>query len=167
MVSFGARFPRRLLYFLGISVPAIQTRPLRGLEGLLVLPWFPAQRPLWRDRDGKRHGEMSSMRSVVPAVAPPLLELLHAIVAPSVSEQGAAPRIRAAPLVPLTSPSLPCVSSAELTHEFLQILEKTPNRLKRIRNWRVRLRPGGGGVCCGAERGGGGAGLQNHSITEL
>ncbi|XP_023612085.1 cyclin-T1 isoform X5 [Myotis lucifugus] len=24
----------------------------------------------------------------------------------------------------------------ELTHEFLQILEKTPNRLKRIRNWR-------------------------------
>lgn len=31
-----------------------------------------------------------------------------------------------------------CVSSAELTHEFLQILEKTPSRLKRIRNWRVR-----------------------------
>lgn len=27
---------------------------------------------------------------------------------------------------------------AELTHEFLQILEKTPSRLKRIRNWRVR-----------------------------
>ncbi|PNI85712.1 CCNT2 isoform 10, partial [Pan troglodytes] len=26
----------------------------------------------------------------------------------------------------------------ELTHEFLQILEKTPNRLKKIRNWRVR-----------------------------
>lgn len=26
----------------------------------------------------------------------------------------------------------------ELTHEFLQILEKTPSRLKRIRNWRVR-----------------------------
>ncbi|KAJ6658132.1 hypothetical protein lerEdw1_001608 [Lerista edwardsae] len=25
----------------------------------------------------------------------------------------------------------------ELTHEFLQILEKTPNRLKRIRNWRA------------------------------
>ncbi|KAM9319396.1 cyclin-T1 [Gastrophryne carolinensis] len=25
----------------------------------------------------------------------------------------------------------------ELTHEFLQILEKTPNRLKRIRNWRM------------------------------
>uniref|UniRef100_A0A3P8VG18 Cyclin T2b n=1 Tax=Cynoglossus semilaevis TaxID=244447 RepID=A0A3P8VG18_CYNSE len=25
----------------------------------------------------------------------------------------------------------------ELTHEFLQILEKTPSRLKRIRNWRV------------------------------
>ncbi|XP_018105471.1 cyclin-T1 isoform X2 [Xenopus laevis] len=25
----------------------------------------------------------------------------------------------------------------ELTHEFLQILEKTPNRLKRIRNWRI------------------------------
>uniref|UniRef100_A0A4W3GH76 Cyclin T1 n=1 Tax=Callorhinchus milii TaxID=7868 RepID=A0A4W3GH76_CALMI len=25
----------------------------------------------------------------------------------------------------------------ELTHEFLQILEKTPNRLKRIKNWRV------------------------------
>ncbi|KAF2982655.1 hypothetical protein EK904_007155, partial [Melospiza melodia maxima] len=24
----------------------------------------------------------------------------------------------------------------ELTHEFLQILEKTPSRLKRIRNWR-------------------------------
>lgn len=39
------------------------------------------------------------------------------------------------------APDLPtwvCVSSAELTHEFLQILEKTPNRLKRIRNWRVR-----------------------------
>ncbi|NXU94537.1 CCNT1 protein, partial [Xiphorhynchus elegans] len=30
-----------------------------------------------------------------------------------------------------------CVSSAELTHEFLQILEKTPSRLKRIRNWRA------------------------------
>ena len=27
----------------------------------------------------------------------------------------------------------------ELTHEFLQILEKTPSRLKRIRNWRVRV----------------------------
>lgn len=27
---------------------------------------------------------------------------------------------------------------AELTHEFLQILEKTPSRLKRIRNWRVK-----------------------------
>lgn len=26
----------------------------------------------------------------------------------------------------------------ELTHEFLQILEKTPSRLKRIRNWRVK-----------------------------
>lgn len=41
----------------------------------------------------------------------------------------------------LPAPDLParvCVSSAELTHEFLQILEKTPNRLKRIRNWRVR-----------------------------
>nr|BAG57982.1 unnamed protein product [Homo sapiens] len=25
----------------------------------------------------------------------------------------------------------------ELTHEFLQILEKTPNRLKKIRNWRA------------------------------
>ncbi|XP_040197135.1 cyclin-T1 isoform X6 [Rana temporaria] len=25
----------------------------------------------------------------------------------------------------------------DLTHEFLQILEKTPNRLKRIRNWRI------------------------------
>ncbi|XP_069762407.1 cyclin-T1-like isoform X2 [Narcine bancroftii] len=25
----------------------------------------------------------------------------------------------------------------ELTHEFLQILEKTPNRLKRIKNWRA------------------------------
>lgn len=25
----------------------------------------------------------------------------------------------------------------ELTHEFLQILEKTPSRLKRIRNWKV------------------------------
>ncbi|XP_068123797.1 cyclin-T1 isoform X2 [Hyperolius riggenbachi] len=25
----------------------------------------------------------------------------------------------------------------ELTHDFLQILEKTPNRLKRIRNWRI------------------------------
>lgn len=32
-----------------------------------------------------------------------------------------------------------CISFAELTHEFLQILEKTPNRLKRIRNWRVRI----------------------------
>jgi hypothetical protein len=31
------------------------------------------------------------------------------------------------------------VSFVELTHEFLQILEKTPSRLKRIRNWRVRL----------------------------
>lgn len=28
--------------------------------------------------------------------------------------------------------------SLELTHEFLQILEKTPSRLKRIRNWKVR-----------------------------
>lgn len=28
---------------------------------------------------------------------------------------------------------------SELTHEFLQILEKTPSRLKRIRNWRVRF----------------------------
>lgn len=36
------------------------------------------------------------------------------------------------------SPAWVCVSSAELTHEFLQILEKTPSRLKRIRNWRVR-----------------------------
>lgn len=35
-------------------------------------------------------------------------------------------------------PAWVCVSSAELTHEFLQILEKTPSRLKRIRNWRVR-----------------------------
>lgn len=35
-------------------------------------------------------------------------------------------------------PTWVCVSSAELTHEFLQILEKTPSRLKRIRNWRVR-----------------------------
>lgn len=26
----------------------------------------------------------------------------------------------------------------ELTHEFLQILEKTPSRLKRIRNWKVK-----------------------------
>lgn len=26
----------------------------------------------------------------------------------------------------------------ELTHEFLQILEKTPSRLKKIRYWRVR-----------------------------
>lgn len=26
----------------------------------------------------------------------------------------------------------------ELTHEFLQILEKTPSRLKRIRNWKVQ-----------------------------
>ena len=35
--------------------------------------------------------------------------------------------------------SLTCLSSrfSELTHEFLQILEKTPSRLKRIRNWRV------------------------------
>lgn len=31
------------------------------------------------------------------------------------------------------------VSFVELTHEFLQILEKTPSRLKRIRNWRVRI----------------------------
>lgn len=31
------------------------------------------------------------------------------------------------------------VSFVELTHEFLQILEKTPSRLKRIRNWRVRV----------------------------
>ncbi|KAM9855391.1 cyclin-T1 [Aulostomus maculatus] len=30
----------------------------------------------------------------------------------------------------------------ELTHEFLQILEKTPSRLKRIRNWKVRLAGG-------------------------
>lgn len=29
-------------------------------------------------------------------------------------------------------------SISELTHEFLQILEKTPSRLKRIRNWRVK-----------------------------
>uniref|UniRef100_A0AAY4BDG8 Cyclin T1 n=1 Tax=Denticeps clupeoides TaxID=299321 RepID=A0AAY4BDG8_9TELE len=29
----------------------------------------------------------------------------------------------------------------ELTHEFLQILEKTPSRLKRIRNWKVNLTP--------------------------
>ncbi|XP_017495585.1 cyclin-T1 [Manis javanica] len=29
----------------------------------------------------------------------------------------------------------------ELTHEFLQILEKTPNRLKRIRNWRACQAP--------------------------
>jgi cyclin T len=29
------------------------------------------------------------------------------------------------------------VSDVELTNEFLQILEKTPSRLKRIRNWRV------------------------------
>ncbi|NXS05470.1 CCNT1 protein, partial [Oxylabes madagascariensis] len=33
-------------------------------------------------------------------------------------------------------PAWVCVS-AELTHEFLQILEKTPSRLKRIRNWRA------------------------------
>lgn len=31
------------------------------------------------------------------------------------------------------------LSLPELTHEFLQILEKTPSKLKRIRNWRVRL----------------------------
>lgn len=30
-----------------------------------------------------------------------------------------------------------CLSFVELTHEFLQILERTPSRLKRIRNWRV------------------------------
>uniref|UniRef100_A0A452TF41 Cyclin T2 n=1 Tax=Ursus maritimus TaxID=29073 RepID=A0A452TF41_URSMA len=29
----------------------------------------------------------------------------------------------------------------ELTHEFLQILEKTPSRLKRIRNWRAAKKP--------------------------
>ncbi|XP_011825681.1 PREDICTED: cyclin-T2 isoform X4 [Mandrillus leucophaeus] len=29
----------------------------------------------------------------------------------------------------------------ELTHEFLQILEKTPNRLKKIRNWRAARKP--------------------------
>lgn len=34
--------------------------------------------------------------------------------------------------------------SAELTHEFLQILEKTPSRLKRIRNWRVSPSSGSG-----------------------
>ena len=28
---------------------------------------------------------------------------------------------------------------SELTHEFLQILEKTPSRLKRIRNWKVQI----------------------------
>uniref|UniRef100_F6W5Z8 Cyclin T2 n=1 Tax=Monodelphis domestica TaxID=13616 RepID=F6W5Z8_MONDO len=33
----------------------------------------------------------------------------------------------------------------ELTHEFLQILEKTPNRLKRIRNWRAARKPKGDG----------------------
>lgn len=32
-----------------------------------------------------------------------------------------------------------CLVLVELTHEFLQILEKTPSRLKRIRNWRVGL----------------------------
>ncbi|XP_051478884.1 cyclin-T2 isoform X1 [Apus apus] len=37
----------------------------------------------------------------------------------------------------------------ELTHEFLQILEKTPSRLKRIRNWRANQaarKPKGDGV---------------------
>lgn len=29
--------------------------------------------------------------------------------------------------------------STDLTNEFLQILEKTPSRLKRIRNWKVSL----------------------------
>ncbi|XP_054651721.1 cyclin-T1 isoform X2 [Dunckerocampus dactyliophorus] len=33
----------------------------------------------------------------------------------------------------------------ELTHEFLQILEKTPSRLKRIRNWKVQLVSAAGG----------------------
>lgn len=32
---------------------------------------------------------------------------------------------------------LPPILLPELTHEFLQILEKTPSRLKRIRNWKV------------------------------
>lgn len=32
-----------------------------------------------------------------------------------------------------------CVVISELTHEFLQILEKTPSRLKRIRNWKVNV----------------------------
>lgn len=35
----------------------------------------------------------------------------------------------------ITNMAVHCFS--ELTHEFLQILEKTPSRLKRIRNWRV------------------------------
>ncbi|XP_022618923.1 cyclin-T1 isoform X2 [Seriola dumerili] len=30
-----------------------------------------------------------------------------------------------------------CCKGPELTHEFLQILEKTPSRLKRIRNWKA------------------------------
>ncbi|XP_060113411.1 cyclin-T2 [Heteronotia binoei] len=39
----------------------------------------------------------------------------------------------------------------ELTHEFLQILEKTPSRLKRIRNWRASQaakKPKGDGQAC-------------------
>eukprot|EP00062_Callorhinchus_milii_P026237 gi/632988117/ref/XP_007882931.1/ PREDICTED: cyclin-T1 [Callorhinchus milii] len=46
----------------------------------------------------------------------------------------------------------------ELTHEFLQILEKTPNRLKRIKNWRAcqaAKKPKGDGQGGGEESGGG------------
>lgn len=32
---------------------------------------------------------------------------------------------------------MPFLLLPELTHEFLQILERTPSKLKRIRNWRV------------------------------
>ncbi|NXD88443.1 CCNT1 protein, partial [Halcyon senegalensis] len=38
---------------------------------------------------------------------------------------------------PSWSSSISPVAPFTLTHEFLQILEKTPNRLKRIRNWRA------------------------------
>ncbi|XP_040549669.1 cyclin-T1 isoform X3 [Gallus gallus] len=79
-------------------------------EGLLLLPWFPVQQLLWYNRDGKRHGEMS----------------LNAVSGAGCQH------------CPSWSGSIPSVApSIKLTHEFLQILEKTPNRLKRIRNWRA------------------------------